>query len=285
MSLKLFPSIANFEPLIEAVVDVHADLDELRADPQQRAAYVMMVQAMIVHTASKRQSGEVTLTDLHACNLVEIFCAVHNLGIEATDIFSYRHFVDAYTEYNEVGSSPEQLAAGSAAQLAMVQAETLRSGQSRWSRGSGDRVGHTAQFAALANCLQTSMCLQPAVALRLASSQSLMMALDPKCSDHFSFFAFARLKQLVDARMEGHSLQFWFRCLDLNEDSVLTEGTCWSRSVYLCPYFDHFLSHTSQTKCAISTTKKAPPHSGGMGVRSTARSVPRTRISGSSSSI
>ncbi|VDM31571.1 unnamed protein product [Hydatigera taeniaeformis] len=176
----------DFWPIIQDVVDTHPSLTFLQAAPEFHARYVTTVVSRIFFCTNTSWSGRISLGELRRSNFLEVLASLEreeDINL-VTQYFSYEHFYVIYCKFWELDTNHD---------LIISKADLARHNNYAISERMIDRI------------------FSGAVTRGTSFKEGTMTYSD------FVWFLLAE-----EDKRHPRSIEYWFRCMDLDGDGVLS---------------------------------------------------------------
>ncbi|KAH9285751.1 Serine/threonine-protein phosphatase 2A regulatory subunit B'' subunit alpha [Echinococcus granulosus] len=176
----------DFWPIIQDVVDTHPSLTFLQAAPEFHARYVTTVVSRIFFCANTSWSGRISLGELRRSNFLDVLASLEteeDINL-VTQYFSYEHFYVIYCKFWELDTNHD---------LIISKADLARHNNYAISERMIDRI------------------FSGAVTRGTSFKEGTMTYSD------FVWFLLAE-----EDKRHPRSIEYWFRCMDLDGDGVLS---------------------------------------------------------------
>ncbi|KAJ1964692.1 Serine/threonine-protein phosphatase 2A regulatory subunit B'' subunit beta [Dipsacomyces acuminosporus] len=207
----------DIKPLVTDVVDHHYELEFLEGQGQFAQSYTETVIERIFYVANRSWDGKLTLPQFRKADIVGILRSIEDgidVDVENPSVFSYKHFYVLFCSFFELDSNRDRLL--DARDLLRYFSGTLsRRTISRIMMGKGRPSEHNGAEARS----------KPAKARKdkRNSKTNSRYDLNVRLSDcrmtyrDFVWFLISEIDKTSPTAVE-----YWFRCLDLDGDGVLT---------------------------------------------------------------
>nr|CDS33416.1 serine:threonine protein phosphatase 2A [Hymenolepis microstoma] len=176
----------DFWPIIQDVVDTHPSLNFLQAAPEFHARYVTTVVSRIFFCTNTSWSGRISLGELRRSNFLSVLASLEteeDINL-VTQYFSYEHFYVIYCKFWELDTNHD---------LIISKSDLARHNNYAISERMIDRIFSGA-------------------VTRLTSFKEGTMS--------YSDFVWFLLAE--EDKRHPRSIEYWFRCMDLDGDGVLS---------------------------------------------------------------
>uniref|UniRef100_A0A158R878 EF-hand domain-containing protein n=1 Tax=Taenia asiatica TaxID=60517 RepID=A0A158R878_TAEAS len=176
----------DFWPIIQDVVDTHPSLTFLQAAPEFHARYVTTVVSRIFFCTNTSWSGRISLGELRRSNFLDVLASLEteeDINL-VTQYFSYEHFYVIYCKFWELDTNHD---------LIISKADLARHNNYAISERMIDRI------------------FSGAVTRGTSFKEGTMTYSD------FVWFLLAE-----EDKRHPRSIEYWFRCMDLDGDGVLS---------------------------------------------------------------
>jgi len=177
---------ADFAPLLESLLSIHPGLSFLHATPEFQQRYAEAVVERILYRLSRHMNGKIYFAEFHRNDFLETLMEVD----EEEDInrerqyFSYEHFYVLYCRFWELDTDHD---------LFLSREDLIRYGEHSLTYRIVDRI-----FDGVAR------------------------PLDSGAKDYMSFTDFVWFCLSEEDKTNAKSIEYWFRCLDLDGDGIVT---------------------------------------------------------------
>ncbi|NWW88077.1 P2R3A phosphatase, partial [Rhynochetos jubatus] len=178
----------DFIPLLQDVVETHPGLTFLKDAPEFHSRYITTVIQRIFYTVNRSWSGKITLTELRKSNFLQTLALLEEEDDinQITDYFSYEHFYVIYCKFWELDTDHD---------LYISQKDLARYSDQGMLPASCDRVKEGAENR-IGNEVQKE--------------------------GHMSYADFVWFLISEEDKRSSTSIEYWFRCMDLDGDGVLS---------------------------------------------------------------
>ncbi|KAJ1936715.1 Serine/threonine-protein phosphatase 2A regulatory subunit B'' subunit alpha [Linderina macrospora] len=204
-------------PVTDAL-DHHFELEFLEGHSQFAQRYIEVVVERIFYIANRSWDGKLTLPQFRKADIIGILRNIEDgidIGVDAPGVFSYKHFYVLYCSFVELDSNRDHLL--NARDLLRYFTGTLsRRTISRIMMGKGKPSEYVSSRS------KSSWAARTRQEMRL-SKGPLRYDLNVRLSDcrmTFKDFVWFLLSEID--KTTPTALEYWFRCLDLDGDGVLT---------------------------------------------------------------
>ncbi|XP_053315184.1 serine/threonine-protein phosphatase 2A regulatory subunit B'' subunit alpha isoform X1 [Spea bombifrons] len=177
----------DFIPLLQDIVDTHPGLTFLKEAPEFHSRYITTVIQRIFYTVNRSWSGRITLTELRRSNFLQTLALLEEEDDinQVTDYFSYEHFYVIYCKFWELDTDHD---------LYIDQKDLARYNDHASSHRIIERVFSGA--VTRGNAIQRE--------------------------GRMSYAEFVWFLLSEEDKKNPTSIEYWFRCMDLDGDGVLS---------------------------------------------------------------
>ncbi|KAM4695463.1 serine/threonine-protein phosphatase 2A regulatory subunit B'' subunit alpha isoform 2-T3 [Discoglossus pictus] len=177
----------DFIPLLQDIVDTHPGLTFLKEAPEFHSRYITTVIQRIFYTVNRSWSGRITLTELKRSNFLQTLALLEEEDDinQVTDYFSYEHFYVIYCKFWELDTDHD---------LYIDQKDLARYNDHASSQRIIDRIFSGA--VTRGNAVQRE--------------------------GRMSYAEFVWFLISEEDKKNSTSIEYWFRCMDLDGDGVLS---------------------------------------------------------------
>ncbi|KAM8953504.1 serine/threonine-protein phosphatase 2A regulatory subunit B'' subunit alpha isoform 2-T2 [Pelodytes ibericus] len=177
----------DFIPLLQDIVDTHSGLTFLKEAPEFHSRYITTVIQRIFYTVNRSWSGRVTLTELRRSNFLQTLALLEEEDDinQVTDYFSYEHFYVIYCKFWELDTDHD---------LYIDQKDLARYNDHASSNRIIERIFSGA--VTRGNAVQRE--------------------------GRMSYAEFVWFLLSEEDKKNATSIEYWFRCMDLDGDGVLS---------------------------------------------------------------
>ncbi|KAJ2089382.1 Serine/threonine-protein phosphatase 2A regulatory subunit B'' subunit alpha, partial [Coemansia sp. S100] len=211
---------ADIRPLVTDVVDNHFELEFLEGQGQFAQSYTETVIERIFYNANRTWDGKMTLSQFRKADIAGMLRAIEggiDVDVESPGIFSYKHFYVLFCSFFELDSNRDRLL--DARDLLRYFSGTLsRRTISRIMMGKGKPSEHVIDRAAAADDPRAKAKADKRKA-KAGSRYDQNVRLSDCRMTYCDFIWF--LLSEID-KTSPTAIEYWFRCLDLDGDGVLT---------------------------------------------------------------
>ncbi|KAJ2746757.1 Serine/threonine-protein phosphatase 2A regulatory subunit B'' subunit alpha [Coemansia sp. BCRC 34301] len=211
---------ADIKPLVSDVVDNHFELEFLEGQGQFAQSYTETVIERIFYTANRSWDGKMTLSQFRKADIVGTLRSIEggiDVDVESPGIFSYKHFYVLFCSFFELDSNRDRLL--DARDLLRYFSGTLsRRTISRVMMGKGKPSEHKTSRAANIDDARAKAKADKRKA-KAGSRYDLNVRLSD-CRMTYGDFIWFLLSEID--KTSPTAVEYWFRCLDLDGDGVLT---------------------------------------------------------------
>ncbi|KAJ2485556.1 Serine/threonine-protein phosphatase 2A regulatory subunit B'' subunit alpha [Coemansia sp. RSA 2320] len=217
---RVYLTRADIKPLVTDVVDNHFELEFLEGQGQFAQSYTETVVERIFYCANRSWDGKLTLSQFRKADIAGILRTIENgidVDVECPGVFSYKHFYVLFCSFFELDSNRDRLL--DARDLLRYFSGTLsRRTISRIMMGKGKPSEHSIARAANGDDSRSKAKVDKRKA-KLSSRYDLNVRLSDSRMTYCDFIWF--LLSEID-KTSPTAVEYWFRCLDLDGDGVLT---------------------------------------------------------------
>ncbi|KAJ2444303.1 Serine/threonine-protein phosphatase 2A regulatory subunit B'' subunit alpha [Coemansia sp. RSA 2424] len=211
---------ADVKPLVSDVVDNHFELEFLEGQGQFAQSYTETVIERIFYSANRTWDGKLTLSQFRKADIAGVLRTIEggiDVDIENPGIFSYKHFYVLFCSFFELDSNRDRLL--DARDLLRYFSGTLsRRTISRVMMGKGKPSEHKVSREASVDDARARAKADKRKA-KVGSRYDLNVRLSD-CRMTYSDFIWFLLSEID--KTSPTAVEYWFRCLDLDGDGVLT---------------------------------------------------------------
>ncbi|NWU56310.1 P2R3A phosphatase, partial [Dromas ardeola] len=177
----------DFIPLLQDVVETHPGLTFLKDAPEFHSRYIMTVIQRIFYTVNRSWSGKITLTELRKSNFLQTLALLEEEDDinQITDYFSYEHFYVIYCKFWELDTDHD---------LYISQKDLARYSDQALSNRIIERI----------------------------FSGAVVRGNEVQKEGRMSYADFVWLLISEEDKRSATSIEYWFRCMDLDGDGVLS---------------------------------------------------------------
>ncbi|KAE8604920.1 hypothetical protein XENTR_v10014891 [Xenopus tropicalis] len=177
----------DFIPLLQDIVDTHPGLTFLKEAPEFHSRYITTVIQRIFYTVNRSWSGRITLTELRRSNFLQTLALLEEEDDinQVTDYFSYEHFYVIYCKFWELDTDHD---------LYIDQKDLGRYNDHASSKRIIERIFSGA--VTRGNAVQRE--------------------------GRMSYAEFVWFLISEEDKKNPTSIEYWFRCMDLDGDGVLS---------------------------------------------------------------
>ncbi|NWS65672.1 P2R3A phosphatase, partial [Crotophaga sulcirostris] len=177
----------DFIPLLQDVVETHPGLTFLKDAPEFHSRYIMTVIQRIFYTVNRSWSGKITLTELRKSNFLQTLALLEEEDDinQITDYFSYEHFYVIYCKFWELDTDHD---------LYISQKDLARYSDQALSKRIIERI----------------------------FSGAVVRGNEVQKDGRMSYADFVWLLISEEDKRSPTSIEYWFRCMDLDGDGVLS---------------------------------------------------------------
>ncbi|XP_053245713.1 serine/threonine-protein phosphatase 2A regulatory subunit B'' subunit alpha isoform X2 [Podarcis raffonei] len=177
----------DFIPLLQDVVETHPGLTFLKDAPEFHSRYITTVIQRIFYTVNRSWSGKISLTELRKSNFLQTLALLEEEEDinQITDYFSYEHFYVIYCKFWELDTDHD---------LYINQKDLARYNDQALS----DRI------------------------IERIFSGAVLRGIQVHKENHMSYADFVWLLISEEDKRSPTSIEYWFRCMDLDGDGMLS---------------------------------------------------------------
>ncbi|XP_010018538.1 PREDICTED: serine/threonine-protein phosphatase 2A regulatory subunit B'' subunit alpha-like, partial [Nestor notabilis] len=177
----------DFIPLLQDVVETHPGLTFLKDAPEFHSRYITTVIQRIFYTVNRSWSGKITLTELRKSNFLQTLALLEEEDDinQITDYFSYEHFYVIYCKFWELDTDHD---------LYISQKDLARYSDQALSNRIIERI----------------------------FSSAVVRGNEVQKEGRMSYADFVWLLISEEDKRSATSIEYWFRCMDLDGDGVLS---------------------------------------------------------------
>ncbi|NXI01845.1 P2R3A phosphatase, partial [Pachycephala philippinensis] len=177
----------DFIPLLQDVVETHPGLTFLKDAPEFHSRYITTVIQRIFYTVNRSWSGKITLTELRKSNFLQTLALLEEEDDinQITDYFSYEHFYVIYCKFWELDTDHD---------LYISQKDLARYSDQALSNRIIERI----------------------------FSGAVVRGTEVQKEGRMSYADFVWLLISEEDKRSATSIEYWFRCMDLDGDGVLS---------------------------------------------------------------
>ncbi|KAM9543610.1 serine/threonine-protein phosphatase 2A regulatory subunit B'' subunit alpha isoform 1-T2 [Guaruba guarouba] len=177
----------DFIPLLQDVVETHPGLTFLKDAPEFHSRYITTVIQRIFYTVNRSWSGKITLTELRKSNFLQTLALLEEEDDinQITDYFSYEHFYVIYCKFWELDTDHD---------LYISQKDLARYSDQALSNRIIERI----------------------------FSGAVVRGSEVQKEGRMSYADFVWLLISEEDKRSATSIEYWFRCMDLDGDGVLS---------------------------------------------------------------
>ncbi|NXG87948.1 P2R3A phosphatase, partial [Stercorarius parasiticus] len=177
----------DFIPLLQDVVETHPGLTFLKDAPEFHSRYITTVIQRIFYTVNRSWSGKITLTELRKSNFLQTLALLEEEDDinQITDYFSYEHFYVIYCKFWELDTDHD---------LYISQKDLARYSDQALSNRIIERI----------------------------FSGAVVRGIEVQKEGRMSYADFVWLLISEEDKRSATSIEYWFRCMDLDGDGVLS---------------------------------------------------------------
>ncbi|NXI56711.1 P2R3A phosphatase, partial [Chloroceryle aenea] len=177
----------DFIPLLQDVVETHPGLTFLKDAPEFHSRYITTVIQRIFYTVNRSWSGKITLTELRKSNFLQTLALLEEEDDinQITDYFSYEHFYVIYCKFWELDTDHD---------LFISQKDLARYSDQALSNRIIERI----------------------------FSGAVVRGNEVQKEGRMSYADFVWLLISEEDKRSATSIEYWFRCMDLDGDGVLS---------------------------------------------------------------
>ncbi|XP_032264539.1 serine/threonine-protein phosphatase 2A regulatory subunit B'' subunit alpha isoform X2 [Phoca vitulina] len=177
----------DFIPLLQDVVDTHPGLTFLKDAPEFHSRYITTVIQRIFYTVNRSWSGKITSTEIRKSNFLQTLALLEEEEDinQITDYFSYEHFYVIYCKFWELDSDHD---------LYISQADLSRYNE----QASSNRI------------------------IERIFSGAVTRGKTVQKEGRMSYADFVWFLISEEDKRNPTSIEYWFRCMDVDGDGVLS---------------------------------------------------------------
>ncbi|XP_060130600.1 serine/threonine-protein phosphatase 2A regulatory subunit B'' subunit alpha isoform X1 [Zootoca vivipara] len=177
----------DFIPLLQDVVETHPGLTFLKDAPEFHSRYITTVIQRIFYTVNRSWSGKISLTELRKSNFLQTLALLEEEEDinQITDYFSYEHFYVIYCKFWELDTDHD---------LYINQKDLARYNDQALSNRIIERI----------------------------FSGAVLRGMQVHKENHMSYADFVWLLISEEDKRSPTSIEYWFRCMDLDGDGMLS---------------------------------------------------------------
>ncbi|XP_054022405.1 serine/threonine-protein phosphatase 2A regulatory subunit B'' subunit alpha isoform X2 [Dryobates pubescens] len=177
----------DFIPLLQDVVETHPGLTFLKDAPEFHSRYITTVIQRIFYTVNRSWSGKITLTELRKSNFLQTLALLEEEDDinQITDYFSYEHFYVIYCKFWELDTDHD---------LYISQKDLARYSDQALSNRIIERI----------------------------FSGAVVRGNEVQKEGRMTYADFVWLLISEEDKRSATSIEYWFRCMDLDGDGVLS---------------------------------------------------------------
>ncbi|XP_074009227.1 serine/threonine-protein phosphatase 2A regulatory subunit B'' subunit alpha isoform X4 [Numenius arquata] len=177
----------DFISLLQDVVETHPGLTFLKDAPEFHSRYITTVIQRIFYTVNRSWSGKITLTELRKSNFLQTLALLEEEDDinQITDYFSYEHFYVIYCKFWELDTDHD---------LYISQKDLARYSDQALSNRIIERI----------------------------FSGAVVRGNEVQKEGRMSYADFVWLLISEEDKRSATSIEYWFRCMDLDGDGVLS---------------------------------------------------------------
>uniref|UniRef100_A0A8C8S6T1 Protein phosphatase 2 regulatory subunit B''alpha n=1 Tax=Pelusios castaneus TaxID=367368 RepID=A0A8C8S6T1_9SAUR len=177
----------DFIPLLQDVVETHPGLTFLKDAPEFHSRYITTVIQRIFYMVNRSWSGKITLTEMRKSNFLQTLALLEEEDDinQITDYFSYEHFYVIYCKFWELDTDHD---------LYISQKDLARYNDQALSTRIIERI----------------------------FSGAVVRGSEAQKEGRMSYADFVWLLIAEEDKRSPTSIEYWFRCLDLDGDGVLS---------------------------------------------------------------
>ncbi|XP_020925145.1 serine/threonine-protein phosphatase 2A regulatory subunit B'' subunit alpha isoform X3 [Sus scrofa] len=177
----------DFIPLLQDVVDTHPGLTFLKDAPEFHSRYITTVIQRIFYTVNRSWSGKITSTEIRKSNFLQTLALLEEEEDinQITDYFSYEHFYVIYCKFWELDSDHD---------LYISQADLSRYND----QASSNRI------------------------IERIFSGAVTRGKSVQKEGRMSYADFVWFLISEEDKRNPTSIEYWFRCMDVDGDGVLS---------------------------------------------------------------
>ncbi|KAJ2331930.1 Serine/threonine-protein phosphatase 2A regulatory subunit B'' subunit alpha, partial [Coemansia sp. RSA 2671] len=212
---------ADIRPLVTDVVDNHFELEFLEGQGQFAQSYTETVIERIFYNANRSWDGKMTLSQFRKADIAGVLREIEggiDVDVESPGIFSYKHFYVLFCSFFELDSNRDRLL--DARDLLRYFSGTLsRRSISRIMMGKGKPSEHAAGHSTATTDDPRAKAKADKRKAKAGSRYDQNVRLSDCRMTYCDFIWF--LLSEID-KTSPTAIEYWFRCLDLDGDGVLT---------------------------------------------------------------
>ncbi|KAJ2376333.1 Serine/threonine-protein phosphatase 2A regulatory subunit B'' subunit alpha [Coemansia sp. RSA 2611] len=212
---------ADIRPLVTDVVDNHFELEFLEGQGQFAQSYTETVIERIFYNANHSWDGKMTLSQFRKADIAGVLREIEggiDVDVESPGIFSYKHFYVLFCSFFELDSNRDRLL--DARDLLRYFSGTLsRRSISRIMMGKGKPSEHVAGHSTATADDPRAKAKADKRKAKAGSRYDQNVRLSDCRMTYCDFIWF--LLSEID-KTSPTAIEYWFRCLDLDGDGVLT---------------------------------------------------------------
>ncbi|NXW72673.1 P2R3A phosphatase, partial [Hirundo rustica] len=177
----------DFSPLLQDVVETHPGLTFLKDAPEFHSRYITTVTQRIFYAVNRSWSGKITLTELRKSNFLQTLALLEEEDDinQITDYFSYEHFYVIYCKFWELDTDHD---------LYISQKDLARYRDQALSNRIIERI----------------------------FSGAVVRGTEVQKEGRMSYADFVWFLISEEDKRSPTSIEYWFRCMDLDGDGVLS---------------------------------------------------------------
>ncbi|XP_060624041.2 serine/threonine-protein phosphatase 2A regulatory subunit B'' subunit alpha isoform X2 [Anolis sagrei] len=177
----------DFIPLLQDIVETHPGLTFLKDAPEFHSRYITTVIQRIFYTVNRSWSGKISLTELRKSNFLQTLALLEEEEDinQITDYFSYEHFYVIYCKFWELDTDHD---------LYISQKDLARYNDQALSSRIIERI----------------------------FSGAVLRGLQVQKENQMSYADFVWLLISEEDKRSPTSIEYWFRCMDLDGDGMLS---------------------------------------------------------------
>ncbi|KAJ7325022.1 hypothetical protein JRQ81_018042 [Phrynocephalus forsythii] len=177
----------DFIPLLQDVVETHPGLTFLKDAPEFHSRYITTVIQRIFYTVNRSWSGKISLTELRKSNFLQTLALLEEEEDinQITDYFSYEHFYVIYCKFWELDTDHD---------LYISQKDLARYNDQALSSRIIERI----------------------------FSGAVLRGIQEHKENQMSYADFVWLLISEEDKRTPTSIEYWFRCMDLDGDGMLS---------------------------------------------------------------
>ncbi|XP_003218426.2 serine/threonine-protein phosphatase 2A regulatory subunit B'' subunit alpha isoform X1 [Anolis carolinensis] len=177
----------DFIPLLQDIVETHPGLTFLKDAPEFHSRYITTVIQRIFYTVNRSWSGKISLTELRKSNFLQTLALLEEEEDinQITDYFSYEHFYVIYCKFWELDTDHD---------LYISQKDLARYNDQALSSRIIERI----------------------------FSGAVLRGLQVLQENQMSYADFVWLLISEEDKRSPTSIEYWFRCMDLDGDGMLS---------------------------------------------------------------